>query len=95
MARQATDGLDPRRTYWVAAVVAPGRGWAGMEGCHKGSRFLLDASSCAPTRDNFAAFASRGECLEWMMVHRAEIALEAPGAVVTPVNLSRWLLGLD
>ena len=95
MTRQATDGLDPRRTYWVAAVVAPGRGWAGMEGCHKGSRFLLDARSCSPTRDNFAAFASRGECLEWMMVHRAEIALGAPGAVVTPVNLSRWLLGLD
>ena len=95
MTSQATDGLDPRRTYWVAAVVAPGRGWAGMSGCHKGSRFLLDTSSCAPTRDNFAAFASRGECLEWMMVHRAEIALGAPGAVVTPVNLSRWLLGLD
>ena len=95
MTSQATDGLDPRRTYWVAAVVAPGRGWAGMSGCHKGSRFLLDACSCAPTRDNFAAFASRGECLEWMMVHRAEIALGAPGAVVTPVNLSRWLLGLD
>ena len=95
MTSQATDGLDPRRTYWVAAVVAPGRGWAGMSGCHMGSRFLLDASSCAPTRDNFAAFVSRGECLEWMMVHRAEIAAGAPGAVVTPVNLSRWLLGLD
>jgi hypothetical protein len=56
---------------------------------------LLDADSCGPTRGNFAAFESRGECLEWMMVHRAEIAAGAPGAVVTPVNLSRWLLGLD
>jgi hypothetical protein len=56
---------------------------------------LLDADSCGPTRSNFAAFDSRGDCLEWMMVHRAEIARGAPGAVVTPVDLSRWLLGLD
>ena len=95
MARHALDGLDPRRTYWVPAVVAPGRGWAGVEGSHKGSRYLLDADSCGPTRSNFAAFDSRCECLEWMMVHRAEIARGAPGAVVRPVNLSRWLLGLD
>jgi hypothetical protein len=95
VARHALDGLDPRRTYWVPAVVAPGRGWAGVAGCHKGSRYLLDADRCSPTRSNFVAFDSRGECLEWMMVHRAEIARGAPGAVVTPVDLSRWLLGLD
>ena len=86
--------LDSRRIYWVAAVVAPGRGGAGM-GCHKGSRYLLDAESFGPSRANYASFETRAECLQWMMVHRGEIALHAPGATVRPVSLSRWLLGLD
>ena len=87
--------LDSRRTYWVPAVVAPARGWAGMAGCHKGSRYLLDALTFGPSRARYARFESRAECLEWMMVHRSEIALQAPGATVRPVSLSRWLLGLD
>jgi hypothetical protein len=95
MAARPVDLLDSRRTYWVPAVVAPARGWAGMAGCHKGSRYLLDAASFGPSRANYASFASRAECLEWMMVHRAEIALNAPGASVRAVSLSRWLLGLD
>ena len=89
------DLLDSRRTYWVPAVVAPARGWAGMVGCHKGSRYLLDATSFGPSRADYASFDSRSACLEWIMAHRAEIANGAPGAVVRPVSLSRWLLGLD
>jgi hypothetical protein len=89
------DLLDSRRTYWVPAVVAPARGWAGMSGCHKGSRFLLDPTNCAPSREDYAIFDSRAACLEWMMAHRAQIALRAPGATVRPVSLSRWLLGLE
>ncbi|MCY7281339.1 MAG: hypothetical protein LH610_10675 [Sphingomonas bacterium] len=95
MAARPTDLLDPRRTWWVPAVIAPGRGWAGVAGCHKGSRYLLDTATCGPTRANYPAFASRSECLEWVMHHRAEIAIGAPGAVVRPVDLSRWMLGLD
>jgi len=95
MAARPVDLLDSRRTYWVPAVVAPARGWAGMAGCHKGSRYLLDAASFGPSRANYASFDSRAACLEWMMVHRAEIALNAPGASVRAVSLSRWLLGLD
>jgi hypothetical protein len=49
----------------------------------------------APARGNYARFNSRCACLEWMMAHRAEIALGAPGVTVRPVSLSRWLLGLD
>ena len=89
------DPLDSRRTYWVPAVVAPARGWAGMARCHKGSRFLLDGARFAPSRSDYARFDSRAACLEWMMAHRAEIALAAPGTTVRPVSLSRWLLGLD
>ena len=95
MAARATDDLDPRRTWWVPAVVAPERGWASVPGSHKGSRYLLDAETCCPTRVNYPAFESRGECLEWVMHHRAQIAIGAPGAAVRPVDLSRWLLGLD
>ncbi len=87
--------LDSRRAYWVPAVVAPARGWAGMAGSHKGSRYLLDGDRFAPSRDNYARFDSRCACLEWMMAHRAGIALGTPGATVRPVSLSRWLLGLD
>ena len=89
------DQLDSRRTYWVPAVVAPARGWAGMARCHRGSRFLLDGDRFAPSRDAYARFDSRADCLAWMMAHRAEIANGAPGATVRPVSLSRWLLGLD
>jgi hypothetical protein len=89
------DMLDPRHTYWALAVVAPARGWAGMPACHKGSRFLLDGANFSPSRENYASFETRAECLEWMMAHRGQIARAAPGATVRPVDLSRWLLGLD
>ncbi len=79
----------------MPAVVAPARGWAGMADSHKGSRYLLDPIHCAPTRADYAWFDSRMACLEWMMAHRTEIENGAPKAVVRPVELSRWLLGLD
>ncbi len=66
-----------------------------MPNSHKGSRYLLGSDSFAPTRADYPTFATRCACLEWVMAHRAEIALRAPGAVVRPVDLSRWLLGLD
>ncbi len=95
MAAKPVELLDSRQTYWVPAVVAPARGWAGLAGCHKGSRYLLDAVSFGPSRANYASFDSCSECLEWLMFHRAEIAIRAPGVKVRPVSLSRWLLGLD
>ena len=87
--------LNSRKVYWVAAVVAPARGWAGMAGCHRGSRYLLDTASFRPSRANYASFDSRADCLAWLMAHRTEIAMNAPGATIRPVSLSRWLLGLD
>ena len=67
----------------------------GDGGLPPGSRYLLDSVSCAPTWAQCATFDSRAECLEWMMANRAQIANAAPGTTVRPVDLSRWLLGLD
>ena len=95
MQRQPVDQLDATRTYWAPAVVAPRRDWAGSPGCRKGARFLVDADRCRATREQVPLFDSKGECLEWMMLHRGELAQSLPGARVAPVNLARWMLGLD
>lgn len=87
--------LDPRRIWWVPAVVAPRRDWAGMPGCHKGARYLIDAISFRPCRHNYAVFESRSDCLQWILLHRMELNRRAPDAPIAPADLARWLLGLD
>lgn len=89
------DTLDGARTWWVPAVTAPVRDWAGMPGCRRGARFLIDESSLQPNRDNYPLFETRADCLQWIMAHRTSLVRTAPGASVTPVSLAHWLLGLD
>ena len=36
------ESLDATRVYWVPAVRAPTRDWAGAPGCRLGARFLID-----------------------------------------------------
>ena len=86
--------LDPTRPQWVPAVVSPKRGWAGMPACRRGSRFLIAERELRPACSGYPTFDSRGECLRWIMAHRAELARNAPGAPVVPVDLARWILGL-
>jgi hypothetical protein len=101
--------LDATVTWWVPAVTAPSRDWAGAPGCRRGARFLIDEHDCRPARDNGGApsspgrrdgaptipcFPTRTACLEWIMAHRAQLVRTAPDAAVTPANLARWLLGL-
>jgi hypothetical protein len=94
MRQSEVDGLDPTRTHWVPAVVAPHRDWAGAPGCRRGARFVVDPETLCPGRGAFETFDSRAECLRWIMEHRAELARNAPGAAVVPVDLARWMLGL-
>jgi hypothetical protein len=86
--------LDPTRPHWVPAVVAPTRDWGGMPGCRRGARFLISASELRPSRDGYPAFDTRAECLRWIMAHRSDLAHNAPGAAVMPVDLAQWMLGL-
>ena len=86
--------LDATVTWWVPAVTAPSRDWAGAPGCRRGARFLIDAQSCRPARANYPCFPTRSACLEWIMAHRAALVRTAPDAPVAPVSLARWLLGL-
>lgn len=85
--------LDPTRPHWAAAGVAPERDWSGMPGCRRGARFLID-SRLRPGRSDFPAFETRAACLRWIMEHRCALARNAPGAVVVPVELTHWMLGL-
>ena len=94
MNHSEVEALDSARTWWVPAVRAPRRDWPGMPGCRRGARFLIEERSCRPGRADYPLFGSRGECLEWIMAHRAELARTAPGSPVTPVSLADWLLGL-
>jgi len=94
MNRAEAETLDSTRTWWVPSVTAPARDWAGAPGCRRGARFLIEEASRRPARDAYPCFESRGECLEWIMAHRAELARTAPGASVAPVSLAHWLLGL-
>ena len=89
------ESLDATRVYWVPAVRAPTRDWTGAPGCRLGARFLIDERSCRPARGNYPLFDSRGECLQWIMAHRHELARTAPGAAIKAVPLAQWLLGLD
>jgi len=86
--------LDPRRPHWVPAVVAPTRDWSGRPGCRRGARFLISERELRPTLSDFPAFDSRADCLRWIMAHRAELARNAPGVPIVPVELARWMLGL-
>ena len=94
MRHAEVDMLDARVSWWVPAVTAPRRDWAGAPGCRRGARFLIDETNCRPARDNYPCFASRSACLEWIMAHRIELVRTAPDAAVAPADLARWLLGL-
>lgn len=95
MRRGDVHRLDPTRIWWVAAVVSPRRDWAGAPGCRRGARFLVDGRTFAPSRDEFETFASRLDCLNWIIGHRSELNRALPGAPVRAVPLDRWLLGLE
>ena len=94
MRHSDVETLDASRIWWVPSVRAPARDWAGAPGCRRGARFLIDAHSRRPARENYPCFDNRGSCLEWIMAHRAELARTAPDAAVAPVDLAKWLLGL-
>jgi hypothetical protein len=87
--------LHPGTVYWVPAVEAPVRDWAGLIGCHRGSRYLIDAATLRPAYDGFPAFDSRADCLRWIMAHQRAIAEAAPGGHVHAARLDAWMLGLD
>lgn len=91
---RAGANLDPTRTHWVPAVIAPQRDWPGAPGCRKGARYLIGRDSLRPTRAVTEPFDTRAECLRWIMEHRAELARNAPGAPIIPADLARWMLGL-
>lgn len=95
MHRRDVDLLDPGRAYWVPAVVAPERNWAGAPGCRKGARYLVNRHTLRPSRDEFEPFDSEASCLRWIMHNRADLNRALPGARIRAVPLGRWLLGLD
>jgi hypothetical protein len=95
MHRREVDGLDPSRQYWVPAVVAPRRNWAGSPGCRRGARFLVDGETLRPSRDRFETFDSEFACLGWIMRHRSILNSNLAGVRIRAVPLDRWLLGLD
>jgi hypothetical protein len=95
MHRHDVDRLDSRRTYWIPAVVAPDRNWAGAPGCRRGARFIVDRQTLRATRDEFAAFGSQLSCLRWIMRNRVQLNRRLPGARIRAVPLDRWLLGLE
>jgi hypothetical protein len=95
MHRSEINSLDPTRPYWVPAVVAPHRDWAGAPGCRSGARFLIDRRTFRANRDHFPAFESQGDCLAWSMRNRADLTRTLPQARVKAVALDRWLLGLE
>jgi hypothetical protein len=95
MHRSEINSLDPTRPYWVPAVVAPHRDWAGAPGCRSGARFLIDRRTFRANRDHFPAFDSQGDCLAWIMRNRVDLNRTLPQARVKAVALDRWLLGLE
>ena len=95
MRRREVDRLDPARTYWVPAVVAPRRDWAGAPGCRRGARFLIDRNTLRPSRDEFETFDSELACLGWILRHRTQLNRILAGVRIRAVPLDRWLLGLD
>jgi hypothetical protein len=95
MNRCDVEALDHRQTYWVLSVVAPQRNWSGAPGCRRGARFLVDGTTRRASRDNFETFESELGCLQWIMLHRAELNSTIPGTRLRAVPLNRWLLGLE
>lgn len=95
MHRSDIDRLDPKRTYWVPAVVSPERDWPAVPGCRRGARFVVDRRTCRATREDFIAFNSQLGCLRWIMKNRVYLNRSLPRARVRAVALDRWLLGLD
>ncbi|HYW15959.1 MAG TPA: hypothetical protein VE891_07375 [Allosphingosinicella sp.] len=95
MQRCEIDGLDPGRTYWVPAIVSPQRDWAGVPGCRRGARFLVDCRTLRPSRDEFDTFDSEFSCLGWIMRNRSQLNRNLFGVPIRAVPLDRWLLGLD
>ncbi|ATE63345.1 hypothetical protein [Rhizorhabdus dicambivorans] len=87
--------LDPARRWWVPAVTAPCRDWAGRPGCRKGARYLVGETSFAATTEGYPVFESRADCLMWIMRHRTELAHAAPDTPVQAVDLAKWMLGLS
>ena len=87
--------LDATREYWVPAVVAPHRNWAGARGCRTGARFLVNDQTLRANRENFPAVDSQLGCLKWIMKNRARLNRTLPEARVRAVALDRWLLGLE
>ena len=95
MHRCELDRLDPTRTWWVPAVVAPHRDWAGAPGCRRGARFTVDRETLRASREELSPFESELSCLHWIMRHRANLNRTLPGVRVRAVKLDRWLLGLE
>ncbi len=95
MHRREVDGLDPRQSYWIPAVVAPARDWPGAPGCRRGARYLVNRATLRASRDEFDPFDSKLSCLSWILHHRAELNETLPGATIRAVRLDRWLLGMD
>lgn len=95
MHRRQVDSLDPSLQWWAAALVAPERNWAGAPGCRRGARYLVDGKTFSASREEFQPFASRLDCLQWIMEHRLELSAALPGAAIRAVRLDRWLLGLE
>ncbi len=87
--------LDARTAYWVPAVTAPERDWRGAPGCRRGARFLIDGETFRPAHNRFPAFATRAECLRWIMEHRAALASAAPDAGIRAARLDAWILGME
>lgn len=87
--------LHPGTVYWVPAITAPVRDWAGAPGCRRGARFLVDATTLRPAHGHFPAFESRAECLRWIMEHQHAIHLHAPSAAIRAAPLDAWILGTD
>ncbi|KPF62283.1 hypothetical protein IP88_15210 [alpha proteobacterium AAP81b] len=95
MHRSQVNGLDPRTPHWAVAVEAPSRNWSAAPGCRAHARFLVDGDRKAPSHDQFEVFASRADCLAWIMANRRELADHMPGARVHAVPLDKWLLGIE
>ncbi len=94
MLRSEVDCLDPRQAHWAASVEAPMRDWVAAPGCRAHARFLVDGETLTPSLRRFERFDSRSDCLQWIMANRRVLAEHMPGAVIRPVPLARWLLGL-
>ena len=95
MHRRDVDLLVPARAYWVPTVVSPERDWAGVPGCRKGARYMVNCLTLRPSRDEFEPFDSEFGCLRWIRQHRADLSRTLPGATIRAARLDLWLLGLD